>query len=164
MHLFIYACMHACMYACMHVCVYACMHVCMYACMHVCMYTCMHVYACICMYMRAYVCNPNFALTTKKTFKKPHPGCLEAHLLLKMKRKDESPKNLTIKKHPCKKGLRGSSQHIENKCCPQKWVFSYSNLLKIKPIWAFATQPLVLAMPRSKKPHPEGWRRPKARF
>ena len=53
--------------------------------------------------------NPNFGLTTK-TFKRPHPGCLEAYPLLKMKRKNESPKHLTITNPTLPKGA--SMDHL----------------------------------------------------
>ena len=39
-----------------------------------------------------------------------------------------------------------------------------SSLFKVEPIWVFATEPLVLAMPRRQKVHLGGHRHPKGSF
>ena len=54
--------------------------------------------------------------------------------------------------YPFKKGFHESFEHIAKNMMPNKYLSPYSSLFKIKPIWAFAIQPLVLAMPGNKKP------------
>ena len=67
------------------------------------------------------------------------------------------------RKHPLKK-FSANRLSIPDINDANNYTFVSSSLLEIDPIWAFATQPLVLFMPRNKGPHPEGLKRPEVRF
>ena len=90
--------------------------------------------------------------TKQKKLQTPHHGYLEAASLLKMITKDELSQNLTITKNTLPK--RASTDHSNTskmndaKTC----ICPYSSLFEIKPIWAFATNPLFWSCHGTKDP------------